>query len=272
MPDISPPDYLQLAAGGQLAYRRTDGSSQGIVQGTVQGNVHPSLPGVVFLCGHGSDMEGTKALEVEVWAGKCGCGCLRFDYRGHGLSSGDFLDGNISSWTADCLAALDELTDGPQILVGSSLGGWLMLNVALARPTRVAGLVGIAAAPDFTEDLLWAKFDDEQRRWIEADGVIALPNPYSDEPVRYPWHLVTDGRQNLRLRGDLEISAPMHLLHGMRDEEVPWQTATRIAAALTGSDVEVTLVKSAGHRFSEPDQLALLHAALDRMADRLTAG
>ena len=272
MPDIPPPDYLQLAAGGQLAYRRTDGSSQGIVQGTVQGNVHPSLPGVVFLCGHGSDMEGTKALEVEVWAGKRGCGCLRFDYRGHGLSSGDFLDGNISSWTADCLAALDELTDGPQILVGSSLGGWLMLNVALARPTRVAGLVGIAAAPDFTEDLLWAKFDDEQRRRIEADGVIALPNPYSDEPVRYPWHLVTDGRQNLRLRGDLEISAPMHLLHGMRDEEVPWQTATRIAAALTGSDVEVTLVKSAGHRFSEPDQLALLRAALDRMADRLTAG
>ena len=253
MPDISPPDYLQLGTDHRLAYRRTQGTA----------------PGVVFLCGHGSDMDGTKAIETEIWARERGLACLRFDYRGHGLSSGDFLDGNISSWTADSLAALDALTDGPQILIGSSLGGWLMLNVALARPARVAGLVGIAAAPDFTEDLLWAEFDDEQRRRIESDGVIALPNPYADEPVRYPWHLITDGRQNLRLRGDLDIRAPAHLLHGMEDEEVPWQTATRIAAALTGSDVEVTLVKRAGHRFSDPDQLALLRGALDRMVDRV---
>ena len=253
MPDISPPDYLSLDAGHRLAYRRCGGDA----------------PGVVFLCGHGSDMDGTKAIETESWARDRGLACLRFDYRGHGLSSGDFLDGNISSWTADCLAALDDLTDGPQILVGSSLGGWLMLNAALARPTRVAGLVGIAAAPDFTEDLLWAAFDDDQRRRIEADGVIALPNPYADEPVKYPWHLITDGRENLRLRGDLNITVPVHLLHGMEDEEVPWQTATRIATALTASDVEVTLVKGAGHRFSEPDQLARLRGALDRMADRL---
>ena len=255
MPDISPPDYLQLGAEHRLAYRRTQGSA----------------PGVVFLCGHGSDMDGTKAIETEVWARERGLACLRFDYRGHGQSSGEFLDGNVSSWTDDCLAALDELTDGPQILVGSSLGGWLMLNVALARPERVASLVGIAAAPDFTEDLLWAAFDDTQRRRIEADGVIALPNPYADEPVKYPWHLITDGRNNLRLRGDLKITAPVHLMQGMQDEEVPWQTATRIAAALTGTDVEVTLVKAAGHRFSEPDQLALLRAALDRMVDRLFA-
>jgi len=255
MPDFLPPDYLQLATGDKLAFRRTAGSS----------------PGVVFLCGHGSDMDGTKALEVESWAVRRGIGCLRFDYRGHGLSSGAFLDGNISSWTDDCLAALDDLTDGPQILVGSSLGGWLMLNVALARPQRVAGLVGIAAAPDFTEDLLWQEFDESQRRQIEADGVLALPNPYSDEPVRYPWHLITDGRKNLRLRGNLDIAAPVHLLHGMQDEEVPWQTATNTAAALTGGDVEITLVKTAGHRFSEPDQLALLRGALDRMVARLAA-
>ena len=253
MPDISPPDYLQLGTGDRLAYRRTQGTA----------------PGVVFLCGHGSDMDGTKAIETEAWARERGLACLRFDYRGHGLSSGDFLDGNISSWTADSLAALDELTDGPQILVGSSLGGWLMLNVTLARPGRVASLVGIAAAPDFTEDLLWAEFDDDQRRRIEADGVIALPNPYADTPVRYPWHLITDGRNNLRLRGDLDIAAPVHLMHGMQDDEVPWQTATRTAAALTGTDVEVTLVKNAGHRFSEPDQLVLLRAALDRMVDRM---
>ena len=255
MPDIAQLDYLSLGGGERLAYRRCEGGT----------------PGVMFLCGHGSDMEGTKALETEAWAQANGYGCLRFDYRGHGLSSGDFLDGNISSWTEDCLAVFDALTDGPQILVGSSLGGWLMLNLALARSDRVAGLIGIAAAPDFTEDLLWAEFDESQRRRIEADGVIALPNPYADEPVRYPWHLITDGRDNLRLRGPLEIAAPVHLLHGMHDEEVPWQTATRTADALTGTDVEVTLVKGAGHRFSEPEQLARLRDALDRMADRLKA-
>ena len=252
MADIGPPDYLELDGNERLAYRQTSGGGIGIV----------------FLCGHGSDMEGTKALEAEAWARDTGRPFLRFDYRGHGLSSGDFLDGNISSWTSDCLAALDALTDGPQILVGSSLGGWLMLNVALARPDRVTGLIGIAAAPDFTEDLLWAAFTDEQRRQIEADGVIALPNPYADEPVKYPWHLITDGRNNLRLRGGLDITCPVHLLHGMKDAEVPWQTATATAAALAGEAVEVTLVKEAGHRFSEPEQIALLRGALDRMVSQ----
>ena len=249
MADIGPPDYLELDGNERLAYRRISGSGTGIV----------------FLCGHGSDMEGTKALEAEAWARDTGRPFLRFDYRGHGLSSGDFLDGNISSWTSDCLAAFDALTDGPQLLVGSSLGGWLMLNVALARPDRVAGLIGIAAAPDFTEDLLWAAFTDEQRRRIEADGVIALPNPYADEPVKYPWHLITDGRNNLRLRGGLDITCPVHLLHGMKDAEVPWRTATATAAALASEAVEVTLVKEAGHRFSEPEQIALLRGTLDRM-------
>jgi len=253
MAEIGPPDYLDLNDTERLAFRRTAGTGVG----------------VVFLCGHGSDMDGTKALEAEAWARATGRPFLRFDYRGHGQSSGNFLDGTISSWTSDCLAALDALTDGAQILVGSSLGGWLMLNVALARPDRVAGLIGIAAAPDFTEDLLWAEFSDEQRRIIEADGVIALPNPYSDEPVRYPWNLITDGRTNLRLRGGLEIACPVHLLHGMKDEEVPWQTATQTAACLASPDVEISLAKEAGHRFSEPDQLDLLRAALDRMVSRV---
>ena len=140
-----------------------------------------------------------------------------------------------------------------------------MLNVALARSDSVAGLIGIAAAPDFTEDLLWAAFTDDQRRQIKAEGRIALPNPYSDEPVIYPWHLITDGRHNLRLRGGLDITCPVHLLHGMQDAEVPWQTATATAAAMASDDVEVTLVKEAGHRFSEPGEIARLVAALDRM-------
>ena len=258
MAEIGPPDYLDINGNERLAYRKAAGGGSG------------TDIGVMFLCGHGSDMDGTKALEAEAWAGQAGRSFLRFDYRGHGLSSGDFLDGNISSWTADSLAALDALTEGPQILVGSSLGGWLMLNVVLARPDRVAGLIGIAAAPDFTEDLLWAEFTDEQRRRIEADGVIALPNPYADAPVKYPWHLITDGRNNLRLRGGLDIACPVHLLHGMKDEEVPWQTATQTAACLASTDVEVTLVKEAGHRFSEPDQLAILRGALDRMVGRIT--
>ncbi len=245
-------DYLDIGSGERLAYHRRAGNGTG----------------VTFLCGHGSDMDGTKALVVEEWGRQSGRPSLRFDYRGHGLSSGDFLDGNITSWTSDCLAALDALTGEPQILVGSSLGGWLMLNVALARPDRVAGLIGIAAAPDFTEDLLWAEFSDDQRRRIEAEGVIALPNPYSDEPVKYPWHLITDGRDNLRLRGGLDITCPVHLLHGMQDGEVPWQTATRTAECLASTDVELSLVKGAGHRFSEPGQLALLRDALDRMAAR----
>jgi len=253
---MSQASHLSIGDSEYIAYQRVEGGP----------------PGVVFLCGHGSDMEGTKALEVEAWAKATGRSCLRFDYRGHGLSSGEFLDGNISSWTQDCLAAFDALTEGPQIVIGSSLGGWLMLNLALARPDRVAGLIGIAAAPDFTEDLLWAAFDADQRRDIEADGVIALPNPYSDEPVRYPWHLITDGRKNLRLRGPLEITAPVHLLHGMQDEEVPWQTATRTAECLGSAHVELSLVKAAGHRFSEPDQLALLRQTLDGMLDRVTRG
>jgi len=260
---MSQADFLTLANASRIAYRQLDAADA-----DADTDAGTAGPGIVFLIGHGSDMEGTKALACEDWARRNGRACLRFDYSGHGLSSGDFLDGNISSWTADCLAVLDALTTGPQILVGSSLGGWLMLNVALARPDRVAGLIGIAAAPDFTEDLLWAAFTDDQRRQIEADGVIALPNPYSDEPVIYPWHLITDGRHNLRLRGGLDITCPVHLLHGMQDEEVPWQTATATAAALASDDVEITLVKDAGHRFSEPDQIARLAAALDRMATK----
>jgi pimeloyl-ACP methyl ester carboxylesterase len=245
--------FLSIDQSSHIAYRRLTGKT----------------PGVVFLCGHGSDMDGSKALEIEVWARNNGRSFLRFDYQGHGQSSGNFLDGNISSWTNDCLTVLDQLTDGPQILVGSSLGGWLMLNVALARPERICALVGIAAAPDFTEDLLWTEFDAAQRRAIEADGKIALPNPYSDEPVVYPWHLITDGRQKLRLTGALEINIPVRLLHGMADHEVPWQTATRIAECLTSSDVEIMLIKDAGHRFSEPGQLALLTDTLDALITKL---
>ena len=217
-----------------------------------------NTPGIIFLAGHGSDMEGSKALHLEKWARTNGQAFLRFDYRGHGKSSGSMDSTNISDWTEDVITAIDELSEGPQILVGSSLGGWLMLNAALARPKRVISLVGVAAAPDFTEDLIWAELNASQRSYMQSEGRIVLPNPYADEPVVYPYHLVEDGRNHLRLRSNLNINLPIRLLHGMQDAEVPWQTAVRIAECTVGNDVRLHLVKDAGHRFSEPKQLALL--------------
>jgi len=217
-----------------------------------------NTPGIIFLAGHGSDMDGSKALHLEKWARTNGQAFLRFDYRGHGKSSGSMDSTNISDWTEDVITAIDELSEGPQILVGSSLGGWLMLNAALARPKRVVSLVGVAAAPDFTEDLIWAELNASQRSYMQSEGRIVLPNPYADEPVVYPYHLVEDGRNHLRLRSNLNINLPIRLLHGMQDAEVPWQTAVRIAECTVSNDVRLHLVKDAGHRFSEPKQLALL--------------
>ena len=219
-------------------------------------------PGIIFLAGHGSNMEGSKALHLEEWARANGQAFLRFDYRGHGKSSGSMDSTNISDWTEDVITAIDELSEGPQILVGSSLGGWLMLNATLARPQRIVGLVGIAAAPDFTEDLIWAELTTDQRSNMQSEGRIVLPNPYADEPLVYPYNLVEDGRNHLRLRGNLNINLPIRLLHGMKDAEVPWQTAVHIAECAISDDVRLFLVKDAGHRFSEPKQLALLEQVI----------
>ena len=251
---MSAPEFLTIDNSSRIAYRRLEGHS----------------PGVVFLIGHGSDMDGAKALTCEDWARRNGRAFLRFDYSGHGQSDGNFLDGTISSWTNDCLAVLDHLTEGPQILVGSSLGGWLMLNVALARPARIAGLIGIAAAPDFTAELIWDSLDKTQQTQMQDTGQIALPNPYSDDPVVYPMALVTDGKAHLHLQAPVNITAPVHLLHGMQDDEVPWQTATRLAEKLASEHVQVSLVRNAGHRFSEPDQIALLGDVLDGMLAKLS--
>ena len=250
---MSQASHLSIGDSEHIAYRRVEGRT----------------PGVMFLCGHGSDMDGTKALEVEAWAQANGRSCLRFDYRGHGGSSGEFLDGNVSSWTQDCLAAFDALTDGPQILVGSSLGGWLMLNLALARPDRVAGLIGIAAAPDFTEDLIWKPLDEAAKLDFQASGQISFENPYADDPIVYPYHLIEDGRHHLRLQAPLPITIPTRLLHGMQDTEVPWQTATRLAEQLQSDDVTVILDKTATHRFSEPRQLAQLDRVLDELVSQI---
>jgi pimeloyl-ACP methyl ester carboxylesterase len=250
------PSWYRINDSLRIAYNRVAGKA----------------PGLVFLCGHGSDMDGSKALFLQRWAEHNGRAFLRFDYSGHGQSDGAFLETNISDWTRDALAAVDALTDGPQIIVGSSLGGWIMLNVALARPERVAGLVGIAAAPDFTEDLIWQRLDTAAQAAFIRHGQIAEDNPYSDEPVIYPLHLIEDGRRHLRLRGPLTITQPVRLLHGMADREVPWQTAARLAEALTSDDVVLHIDKTATHRFSEPPQLALLETVLDDLLQRLDQG
>ena len=220
-------------------------------------------PTVVFLPGHGSDMDGTKALAVAEWAGRKGFGAVRFDYSGHGRSSGEFLDGTIGAWKADCLAVLDNLTRERLVLVGSSLGGWLMVLAARERAERIAGLVGIAAAPDFTRDLIWEALDEPQRQAMQRDGRIALPNPYADDDVVYTYGLVTEADDHLVLGDTTRLDCPVRLLHGMRDEEVPPETAERLAAAIDGPDTEVILDRNAGHRFSEPDQIDLLLSCLD---------
>ena len=190
---------------------------------------------------------------------------MRVDYSGHGQSDGDFLQTNISDWTRDTINMIDAHTDGPQIVVGSPLGGWIMLDLALARPARVAALVGIAAAPDFTEELIWNLLDEAAKADFQASGQISFENPYADDPIVYPYHLIEDGRQHLRLQAPLPITVPVRLLHGMQDAEVPWQTAIRLADQLQSDDVAVLLDKTATHRFSEPRQLAQLERVLDEL-------
>jgi len=219
-------------------------------------------PTIVFLHGHGSDMDGTKALVVEEWAKHQNFGCIRFDYTGHGQSDGNRQDSTIGQWKADCIAIIDQLVPGKCYLVGSSLGGWLMLLVAMARSNQVAGLIGIAAAPDFTEELIWNTMTPDQQKAMAASGQIAVPNPYVEGDVIYPYQLITEGRDHLVLGGKMPISCPVRLLHGMKDEEVPWQTANRIAAAIPHKDVQVLFDADANHRFSEPDQLDTLLATM----------
>lgn len=240
--------------GATIAFRRTAGGT----------------PGVVFLGGYRSDMTGTKAMALEAHCRARGQAFLRFDYRGHGASSGRFEDGTIGQWAGDAIAALDRLTDGPQILVGSSMGGWLMLLAALARKERVAGLVGIAAAPDFTEDLIWDRLDAAERARLETEGAIYEPSAYGD-PYVYTRALVEDGRRHLLLRGTIPLECPVRLLHGMEDPDVPWRTSIRLAEKVAAADTRVTLVKDGDHRLSRDADLALLCRTVDEVA-ALAAG
>lgn len=211
-------------------------------------------PAIVFLPGYGSDMAGTKAAALDAWAEGEGRAMLRFDYAGCGESEGRFSEQTLATWRDDALLAIDRLTDGPLLLVGSSMGGWLMLLVALARPERIAGLVGIAAAPDFTD---WG-FDDARRETLHEQGHLAEPSPYGDEPTLTTLDFWRSGQASLLLGGPIPIAAPVSLLHGTADEEVPASIAWRLTRALGSADVQTTFVKDGDHRLSRASDIRLL--------------
>lgn len=225
-----------------------------------------TAPHVVFLTGFRSDMEGSKALAIEQACTARGQAFTRFDYSGHGLSSGRFEDGTIGDWAQDAIAVVDRVTDGPLVLVGSSMGGWIALLAAKARRDRVAGLVGIAAAPDFTEDLIWNVATPAQRQALIEQGVHLEPSPYSEEPTPITMKLVEEGRLQLVLRTPLDLACPIHLIHGQRDPDVPWETALRLAAHVASDDVTVELVKDGEHRLSRDADIARILRAVEQMS------
>jgi pimeloyl-ACP methyl ester carboxylesterase len=237
--------------GATIAYRRLAGAT----------------PGIVFLGGFRSDMTGTKALFLEDYCQRRGQAFVRFDYFGHGASSGDFAQGTIGRWCEDAIAIIDSLTTGPQILVGSSMGGWIMLLAALARPGRIVALVGIAGAPDFTEELLWPRLTPAQREEMIERGAVVLPSGYDPVGYLYTRALIEDGRRHLLLHAPIALDMPVRLLHGLADESVPWQLSLCLAERLAGRDVVVTLVKDGDHRLSSPPDLARLAQTLDALID-----
>jgi pimeloyl-ACP methyl ester carboxylesterase len=251
---ISPaPDILRREDGTSIAYYRTVGRT----------------PGVVFLTGYMSDMTGQKAVRLEEFCRARGRAYLRFDYTGHGASSGAFTAGTIGGWANDAVLVLDRLTEGPQVLVGSSLGGWIMLLAACARPARIVGLLGVAAAPDFTEDLILPALGPSDREVLERDGVVPVYSPYDPEPTPVTKLILEEGRQHLVLREPIALDCPVRLIHGMRDADVPWRTALRLADRLRSEDIEIMLVKAGDHRLSEPRDLDRLCDTLELLLRRI---
>lgn len=235
---------LTTPEGRDIAYRKTDGAG----------------PTVIFLGGFKSDMEGTKAIHLEDWAKRTDRAFVRFDYSGHGISGGDFADGAIGDWFEDACAVLATI-EGPLVLVGSSMGGWISLLVSRAMPERIAGLVTIAAAPDFTEDSMWGGFDSGQRAALMDEGRIYLPSDYG-EPYLITRRLIEEGRDRLVLRDSLALPFPVRFLQGTADEDVEMSVALRLLDHAEGPDMRLTLVDGADHRFSTPECLTLIERSV----------
>ncbi|WP_299957872.1 alpha/beta hydrolase [uncultured Roseobacter sp.] len=247
---MTSPSFFDGPQGRRLAYHHTPGAG----------------PWVVFLGGLKSDMEGTKALHLEDWARREGRAFLRFDYSGHGQSSGTFEEGAIGDWAEDTAAIVAGLTEGPIIPVGSSMGGWQALLLARRIPDRLAGLVTIAAAPDFTEDSYWAGFSEAQRQQVMAQGQVEIPSDYM-EPYIVTRRMIEDGRRNLVLRAPLDLPFPVRCLQGTADTAVSTETALRLMEHATCPDMRLTFVKDADHRFSDGPCLGLIEDAIVDILD-----
>jgi pimeloyl-ACP methyl ester carboxylesterase len=231
-----------------------------------------ATPGLLWLGGFKSDMQGTKAQALDAWAARAGRAMVRFDYSGHGESGGDFAAGTIGRWLEETLAVFDAYCRGPQVVVGSSMGSWLALLLVreLARRAppactnagAVAGLVLIAPAVDFTEELMWNRFSPEIRREIEEKGAFARPSQYSAEPYLITRDLIVEGRNHLLLGGMIETGCPVRILQGVQDPDVPWMHAVELTSRFARDDVVLTLVKDGDHRLSRPEDIERLIAAV----------
>lgn len=252
---MSTPLFFSPRQNNSIAYHRFIGSDA-------------ALPGVIWLGGFRSDMTGTKAVYLEDQCKARGQSYIRFDYTGHGSSSGKFEDGCISSWLQDATDVFDALTTGPQILVGSSMGGWIALLLARLRPDRVAGVLGLAAAPDFSRDIYDHAFTDAQRAAIKKDGALHVPSAYGD-PYPLTQKLFDDAETHILLDKITTLPMPIHLIQGKKDPDVHWQKAEKIKKQIASRDFNITYIDDGDHRLSRPEDLALIGQTLMELNKRL---
>ena len=252
---IDPPPlaYFDPGDGRRIAYRKRD--------------KHPEVPGptLVFLPGYASDMDGTKAADIDKFAAAAGLACLRFDYSGTGSSGGDFAAGTLDRWLDEALSAIDLLTDGPLIVIGSSMGGWLALHAALKRPERVKGVVTIAAAPNFTD---WG-FTPEEKETIWNEGKLERPNPYGEAPQVTYRDFWKSGEAMRLLYKPIEVGCPVRLIHGDKDSEVPVGVAFKTLEDLHSADVQLTLIKWGDHRLSKPHEIEVIIRTILALAEKI---
>lgn len=239
------PNFLKTASGISIAYEKLTGQS----------------PGVIFCSGFMSDMQSTKAVAIEKFCRDLGHSYIRFDYRGRGQSAGEFVDGTIGGWLEDTLAIIDQVVDGPQVLIGSSMGGWIALLAALARKEKIHALIGIAPAPDFTEDLVWEKFTPAHKAQLLNEGIVKEPSPYG-EPYIITKQLIEEARNHFLLDKSIALDIPVRILQGMQDEEVPWQRTLKLVEKIATKDVRTILIKDGDHRLTRERDLALLKQIL----------
>jgi len=247
--DDAAPKFIDTPGGARLAYHFTEGDG----------------PTVVFLSGFASNMSGTKALHLERWAADKGRAYLRLDYQGHGDSSGRFEDGSIGIWAQDAMDVIERVTRGPVLLVGSSMGAWIMLLAARRLGARVRALVGISSAPDFTEELIHAQLTGPQKAELNKAGRLERASEYDQGPNVVTLRMLEDGREHLLLGEMIPVECPVRLIHGLRDRDVPWEISLRLCDRLDAEDVQVTLVKDGDHRLAEPANLNLLVSVLDNV-------